>query len=127
MRNRKVVLGVRVLFGLFMLFSGVSGFLAASQEMQGVPQEMITATKNLQAVGLFQMIKVTEIVAGLMLVVGYLPALALLFIAPIAVGIVVFNAFVAPMFVITGAIVCAFTAFLGYAYWDKYRAIFTKE
>lgn len=126
MRNRKVVLVVRVLFGLFMLFSGVSGFMASVDEMQGVPQEMITATKNLQDSGLFHMIKITEIVAGLMLIVGFLPALALLFVAPIAVGIVVFNAFIAPMYVISGIIVCAFTAFLGYAYWDKYRAIFTR-
>lgn len=126
MRNRKVVLVVRVLFGLFMLFSGVSGFMASTDEMQGVPQEMITATKNLQDSGLFQLIKVTEIVAGLMLVLGFLPALALLFVAPIAVGIVVFNAFIAPMYVISGVIVCAFTAFLGYAYWDKYRAIFAR-
>ncbi|MEK7647501.1 MAG: DoxX family membrane protein [Patescibacteria group bacterium] len=126
MRNRKVVLVVRVLFGLFMLFSGVSGFMASVDEMQGVPQEMITATKNLQDSGLFHMIKITEIVAGLMLIVGFLPALALLFIAPIAVGIVVFNAFIAPMYVISGIIVCAFTAFLGYAYWDKYRAIFAR-
>jgi putative oxidoreductase len=126
MHNRKIVLVVRVLFGLMMLFSGLSGFMASTQEMQGVPQEMITATKNLQAVGLFQMIKITEIVAGIMLVIGFLPALALLFIAPVAVGIVVFNAFIAPMYVVSGLLVCAFTAFLGYAYWDKYRLIFVK-
>lgn len=94
--------------------------------MEGVPPEMIESTKVLFNTGIFQMIKVTETVAGLMLVIGFLPALAAIFIAPIAVGIVVVNSMIAPNFIISGVIVCLLNAYLGYAYWDKYKALFKR-
>jgi uncharacterized membrane protein YphA (DoxX/SURF4 family) len=95
--------------------------------MQGVPPEMLASTQSLWDFGLFQMIKITEIVAGLMFVIGFLPALAAIFIAPLAVGIVVFNARMAPALVWTGVLVCAFEIYLGYAYWDKYKALFSRN
>ncbi len=127
LRNRKLVIAVRTIFGLFMLFSGVSGFLASAQSMQGVPQPMIDITQMLWATGLFQMIKITEIVAGLMLVTGFLPALAVIFLAPICIGVIVFNAHVAPSYVVTGIVISVFNAFLGYAYWDKYKELFNRK
>ncbi len=126
LRNKKLVMGVRILFGLFILYSGIGGFLASAAEMKGVPEAMINATLELQANGLFYMIKITEIITGLMLLLNFRPALALLGIAPIGVGVVVFNANIAPAFVISGIVVCLFTAFLGYAYWDKYKPLFVK-
>jgi hypothetical protein len=126
LRNRKVVITVRTILGLMFLFSGISG-LAAGQSMQGVPEPMIPISQALWHSGLFQMIKITEAVAGLMLVVGFLPALALLFLAPICIGIIVFNAVLAPLYVISGLVVSIPTAYLGYAYWDKFKAIFERK
>src|SRR5574341_588928 len=122
-RNKYLLITIRTLFGLVLIFSGVTGFLAGSS-MEGVPQEMAEATKVLWNTGIFQMIKTTEIVAGLMLLTGFLPALAAIFVAPIAVGIVVVNSMIAPNFIISGVIVCLLNAYLGYAYWDKYKALF---
>jgi len=65
-------------------------------------------------------------VAGLMLVLNFLPALAAIFIAPIAVGVIVFNAMIAPSYVVSGVILGVLDAYLGYAYWDKYKALFTR-
>lgn len=124
-RHPKAILVVRILLGLFLLMSGIGGFLAGDN-MEGIPQNMIDAVISLKDMGLFQMIKVTEIVAGIMLVVGYLPALALLFVAPIGIGVVVFNSQLSPANLPAGLILCALTAYLGYAYWDKYKAIFNK-
>jgi len=124
-RNRYLIITIRTLFGLMLIFSGVMGFLAGSS-MEGVPPEMAEATNVLLKTGIFQMIKVTEIVAGLMLVTGFLPALAAIFVAPIAVGIVVVNSMIAPSMVISGIIVCLLNAYLGYAYWDKYKALFKR-
>ncbi len=124
-RNKYLLITIRTLFGLMMTFSGVMGFLAGSS-MEGVPPEMIPTMQTLLKTGIFQMIKTTEIVAGLMLVIGFLPALAAIFIAPIAVGIVVVNSMIAPDMIISGVIVCLFNAYLGYAYWDKYKALFKR-
>lgn len=117
---------VRIILGLMFLGSGVTG-LMAGQAMHGVPEMVVPASQSLWSMGIFQMIKTTEIVAGLMLVFGFLPALALLFVSPICVGIIVFNLRVAPQYVASGIVVSILTAYLGYAYWDKYKAIFEKN
>lgn len=122
-RNKYLLTTLRVIFGLFMLFSGVSGLLAG-ESMEGVPEGMQPTLQMLYDTGLFHMIKITETIAGLMLLVGFLPWLAALALAPLGVGIIVFNANVAPQFVISGVIVCLFLAYLGYAYWPKYKPLF---
>jgi hypothetical protein len=73
------------------------------------------------------MVKVTEIVAGFMLLFGIFPALATLFLAPDVVGIVIVNARLMPSFLWIGTAVFALTAYLGYAYWDKYKLIFSRN
>lgn len=125
-RNRYLVMTIRILFGLMLVFSGVMGLLGG-RSAEGIPPAMVPAVQVLWDSGLFHMIKVTEIVAGLMLVTGFLPALAAIFIAPIGVGIVIFNSMLAPNLVISGVIVCLLNAYLGYVYWNKYKALFSRK
>jgi len=125
-RNRYLVIAIRILLGLIMLASGISGLLMGNST-KGVPPQMVTFTQVFWASGIFQMVKVTEIVAGFMLLFGILPALATLFLSPDVVGIVVVNARLIPSFLWVGAIVFVLTAYLGYAYWDKYKSIFTRN
>jgi len=125
LRNRKLVITIRTIFGLLMMLSGIAGLLTG-KNTKGVPTELIPAMQILWQTGLLQMIKATEAIAGAMLLFGIYPALATIFIAPIAIGIIVFNARMTPMFVPIGIIIAAFTAYMGYAYWDKYRAMFKK-
>jgi putative oxidoreductase len=125
LRNRYLVITIRTLLGLIMLASGIGGLLMGNST-QGVPPQMVAFTQVFWASGIFQMIKVTEIVAGFMLMVGVLPALATLFLAPDVVGIVIVNARLMPSFLWIGAIVFVMTAYLGYAYWDKYQQIFKR-
>jgi uncharacterized membrane protein YphA (DoxX/SURF4 family) len=69
---------------------------------------------------------VTELVAGLMLVLGFLPWLATLFLAPDVVGIVIVNARLYPAALPIGIAVFVLTAYLGYAYWPKYQGLFSR-
>jgi uncharacterized membrane protein YphA (DoxX/SURF4 family) len=124
-RHKYLVITVRTLLGLLLVFSGVTGFLAG-KEMQGVPEPMIPSSQSLWSMGLFQMIKTTEIVAGLMLICGFLPALAAIFVAPLGIGILVFNAMIAPAYLAGGIVVCLLDAYLGYAYWDQYEPLFAR-
>jgi uncharacterized membrane protein YphA (DoxX/SURF4 family) len=109
-----------------MFASGVSGLLMGDSA-KGVPPEMVAFTHVFWASGIFQMVKVTEIVAGFMLVFGIFPALAVLFLAPDVVGIVIVNARMMPSFLWIGAIVFVMTAYLGFVYWEKYKLIFTRN
>lgn len=124
-RNKHLVVTIRVLLGLMFLGSGISG-LMATYAMHGVPAPMVPVSQELWTMGIFQMIKITEIVAGLMLLTGFLPALALLFVSPICVGIIVFDLDIAPIYIVPGILVSLMTAFLGYAYFEKYRLIFKR-
>jgi len=72
------------------------------------------------------MIKITEAVAGLMLVINFLPALAAIFLAPVAIGIIIFNAVLSPMYLPIALVVALIEVYFGYIYWDKYKALFTK-
>ena len=114
------------MLGLIMLASGISGLMMGNST-RGVPANMVAFTQVFWASGIFQMVKVTEIVAGLMLVVGFFPALATLFLAPDVVGIVIVNARLTPSFLWLGVTVFVLTAYLGYAYWDKYKSIFSRN
>lgn len=125
-RHRGLVITIRTLLGLVFVFSGVTGFLAGSS-MEGVPPQMVAISQALWSSGIFHMIKITEIIAGLMLLFGFLPALAVLFVAPIAVGIIIVDSLLMPQFVFVGIVVALLTAYLGYAYWDKYRALFQRN
>ena len=124
-RNKYLLTTIRIVTGLMFLGSGVSG-LMAGYAMHGVPPAMVPVSQQLWVMGIFQMIKTTEVIAGLMLIFGFLPALAAILLAPICVGIIVFTSHVAPQYMITGIIVSVLVAYLGYAYWDKYRAIFSR-
>lgn len=125
LRNKYLANTLRILFGLFILFSGVSGLLAGNS-MQGVPEAMIEPLSNLKEYGIFHMIKITEIVAGAMLILNIFPALAAIFLAPLAVGIIVFNSMMSPQYLPTGIVVVLFEIYLGYLYWDKYKVLFKK-
>ena len=122
-RNKYLLITLRVLLGLMFLGSGISG-LMAGYDMHGVPAAMVPVSQSLWMMGIFQMIKTTEIISGLMLITGFLPALAAIFVAPICVGIIVFDSRVAPEYIASGFIVSLLDIYLGYAYWDKYKVLF---
>lgn len=123
LKNKYLFNTIRILFGLFMIFSGVSG-LMMGPNAEGIPEPMIVTSQVLWSTGIFQFIKVTEIISGIMLVINFLPALAAIFLAPIALGVIIFNAMTAPEFIISGIIFAIIEAYLGYVYWDKYKALF---
>jgi putative oxidoreductase len=130
-RNKYLVNTVRIFLGLFMIFSGVSGLLMVQGDLSTIPPdmmppEMLPIMQALLDSGIFYMIKVTEVVAGVMLVANFLPALAALFLAPVFVGVVVFNAATAPQNLVFGIVFALLNAYLGYVYWDKYKALFIK-
>jgi len=126
-RNKYLVSTVRILLGILLLFSGIGGYYSALHHMSGVPQHMIGYMQALWDTGIFQIIKTTEIMAGLMFVLGFLPWLASLVIAPLCVGIIVVNARVSPESLPIGILPALFNSYLGYVYWDKYKALFAQK
>ncbi len=125
-KNKKLVTGLRVLFGAFFVFSGAGGLMSGTN-FENVPQPLVDAFTSLWNSGLLQMIKTTELIAGGMLLFNIFPALAIILLAPIIVGILVFNAVLAPQYVVGILVFVAVEAYFGYVYWDNYKALFEKK
>lgn len=125
-RNRGLVITVRTFLGIIFVFSGIGGLITGS-DVSNIPEPMATITTSLWTAGFFQMIKVTELIAGFMLLIGFLPALAAIILAPVGIGIIVVNAMLMPSFLVVAVIISLLLAYLGYAYWDKYRALFQRD
>lgn len=124
-RNKYLGGTIRIVFGLFMAMSGLSFFFMADPTA-GAPESIVPVMTAFMSSGILYMIKVTEVLAGLMLLFNLLPALAAILIAPVVVGIIVFNAMLSPEFVFVGVILAILNGYLGYFYWEKYKALFKR-
>lgn len=127
-RNKYLLTTLRVLTGLFFIMSGVGGLMAMqSPGLEGIPAAMVPTMRVLIDTGILPYIKVTEIVAGLMLVTGFLPALGAIFLAPICLGVLIVNARISKENLPVGVIVTLLNVYFGYAYWDKYKQLFGRK
>ena len=113
---KKVTLIVRILFGLVFAASGIAFFFTTPPPMEGPIAEFFKGMMATQY--FFNLLKVTEIVCGLMLISGMFVPLALVILAPIVLNIFLVHAFLAPDGVILAAILGVF---------EVYLAFFSKE
>ena len=113
---KKVTLIVRILFGLVFAASGIAFFFTTPPPMEGPIAEFFKGMMATQY--FFYLLKVTEIVCGLMLISGIFVPLALVILAPIVLNIFLVHAFLAPDVVILAVILGVF---------EVYLAFFSKE
>jgi putative oxidoreductase len=91
---KKVSLIIRILMGLIFLGSGIAFFFTTPPPMEGPIADFF---KGMAATGyFFYLLKVTEIVCGLMLISGLFVPLALVILAPVVLNIFLLHAFMAP-------------------------------
>jgi len=90
----KVSLIVRVLMGFVFVGSGIAFFLTTPPAMEGPMGEFFQGMMATQY--FFYLLKVTEIVCGLMLISGMFVPLALVILAPVVLNIFLVHAFMAP-------------------------------
>jgi uncharacterized membrane protein YphA (DoxX/SURF4 family) len=120
---RLIVPVARVLLGLVFLVFGLNFFF------QFMPMPPMAGPAGafagaLFATGyMFPLIKVTEILGGLMLLSGRFVPLGLVLLAPIIVNIAAFHVFLTPGEVGMSAVLVAIEAFLGWSYRDSFRGL----
>ncbi len=124
-RNKYLVITIRTLFGLALLALGVMG-LFLQMPTEGLTPAMAAALQGMNDLGITKLLAVIEIIAGLLIVTGFLPAFGVLLFTPITVGILAVHIVKEPSTIIPGIIIAFLNAYLGYVYWDKYKALFTK-
>lgn len=93
----KLPLVARLLLGLVFLFGSVTFFLNLIPPPTDMPERLKTFNEGLRASGyFFNLLKVTELACGLMLVTGFFVPLALVVLAPISLNIFLVHAILAP-------------------------------
>jgi len=111
----------RILLGLIFFVFGLNGFLhfIPQPPMSGPPVDFVGAL--IRSGYEFQLLKGTEVLAGLTLLSGRFVPLALAVLAPIVVNIVAFHTFLAPAGLPLPIVVLALELFLAWSYRSAYR------
>ena len=122
---------VRTLMGLLFVMSAVTYFLMVKGiiPMPEIPDgAMKTFNEGLAASGYFMtLLKITELVCGLLLLSGRFVPLAMVIISPVIINIVLTHAFLAPEGIGPGLFLMAGNVFLAYYYRDAFKPLLTSK
>lgn len=122
---------VRILVGLILLFASVTYFLMMMQVIPFPKQEMSEGVMKWNAGAdatgyLMPLVKVLELICGVLFVSGFYVALANIVILPISINVFLFHAFLGPETIGMGAALLLGNIFLIYAYRDRYTAVLAR-
>ena len=122
--KEKINLGARIILGLIFFVFGINGFL----KIIPLPEHPEAANIFLASLGMtgyfMPVVKITEIVAGAMLLSGYFVPLGLVLLAPIVVQIFLFHVFLAPGGMIMAIVLVVLEGYLGFfVYRESFRSV----
>ncbi|SDH25719.1 DoxX protein [Pedobacter terrae] len=121
------VIVVRVLLAAMYLFASVSFFLHLMPKAPEMTAAQTTFMSGVMAsVYLMPLIKATELVGGILLLINRTAPLAALIIFPVTLNIFLYHAFLGPKDLPLVGAMLIFNLFLFYAYRAKYLPIVSK-
>lgn len=122
---------VRTLMGLLLIFGSVVFFLMMAGVVPPPPMPdgpMKTFNDGLMASRyFFTLLKITELVCGLMLLTGRFVPLALVILSPIIINIFLTHLFLAPEGIGPGVFLVLGNLFLAYYYWPAFKPLLTSN
>lgn len=112
----------RLLMGLGFTVFGLNGFLHfIPQPKGGMPAAAADFAGAMAKTGyMFQLVAGTQVVAGVLLLVGVFVPLALVLIMPVLVNILAFHIFLQPAGIVPGAILMVLELYLALVYRKAY-------
>ncbi|MBW2191992.1 MAG: DoxX family membrane protein [Deltaproteobacteria bacterium] len=119
------VIGARVLLGLIFTVFGLHGFFHFSFiPMPEMSEAGGTFMGVLMGTGYFMIVvKVVEVLAGLMILTGRFLPLGLILLAPVTVNILLFHIFLDPAGMGMAIFIIAMQLFLAWSYRDSYSGV----
>ncbi len=121
----KAVLAARVILGLLFVLFGVNYFIPFLPMPENPPAGQAFLGALFATGYMFPMIKLTEIIGGLLVLLGFVP-IGLLLLTPVVVNIVAFHAFLAPGGMGLSTLMVLLMAFLAWAYRSRFALLFRK-
>lgn len=123
----KITLGARIILGLIFTVFGFAGLFQLLPQPELGPDAMMFM-QGLAATGyFFPLLKITEIVAGLMLLSNRFVPLALILLAPITVNIFMMHLFVALDGLPMAVLIVVLQAYLAYGYRNYFRPVLVQK
>lgn len=102
----------RILLGLILVASGISFFFVTPPPLEGPMGDFF---KGMEATGyFFYLLKITEIICGLLLLSGFFVPLALVILAPIVLNIFLVHTFMAPDGIVVALVLGALLTYLSF-------------
>ena len=116
----------RLIFGLMLVVFSINFFFPFIPQPPPPEQAMKYLGGLMAAPYFFPVLKVTELVVGILLLTNIAVPLALVVIAPIIVQIFLFHTILAPAGAPLAILLVFLEAFLGFAYFNYYRPLFKR-
>lgn len=126
----KAPLIARIILGLIFFVFGLNGFFNFIPQPQNMPESMMTFMTGMMATKyFFPLLKGTEVICGLLLLLNMYVPLSLIVLAPITLNIFMVHAFMAPdgiVMAIAIGVLQVYLAFFVKPYSDVVKKIFIK-
>lgn len=120
----------RILLGLIYFVFGLAGLLNLIPPPADLPEAMIKfSTALAESTYFMPLLKLTETVCGLLLLVRFAPALSLVILAPITINIFFVHAFLTPGLqnLIMPIVMIVLHALAASKYWPVYQPLFKRH
>ncbi|MEM1205327.1 MAG: DoxX family membrane protein [Acidobacteriota bacterium] len=119
----KALLGARLLLGLIFTAFGINYFVPFLPVPELPPAAGAFFGALAESGYMLPLVKITEVVGGLMLLAGLFVPLALTILAPVVVNIVLFHVFLEPSGLPMGIALVALQVFLAWGYRDAFAGV----
>lgn len=122
---KNITMTSRILLGLIFLVFGMNGFF------NFLPQPTFNDSAGVFIGGLvgsgyfFQFLKICEVSAGALLILGFFVPLALVLLAPITINIFLFHFFLENGGLLVSIVILVLHTYLAFAYKNYYKQLFT--
>ncbi|MXW01032.1 MAG: DoxX family protein [Holophagales bacterium] len=116
----------RILLGLVFVFGGVTGLFELAEPEMG--EEGAAFMGAIMDTGyLWPVLKVTEIVCGVLLILGMFVPLALVVLAPVALNILLFHIFLEPSGVAIGLFLVVLGLYTAHQHRESYSGVLKRK
>ena len=117
----------RILLGLLFVFGGVTGLFQLVEQPE-VGEEAAAFMGAIMDTGyLWPVIKVTEIVCGVLLILGMFVPLALVVLAPVALNILLFHVFLEPSGLVFGLVLVVLGLYTAHQHRESFSAVLKRK
>ncbi len=117
----------RILLGLLFVFGGVTGLFELVEQPE-VGEEAAAFMGAIMDTGyLWPVIKVTEIVCGVLLILGMFVPLALVVLAPVALNILLFHVFLEPSGLVFGFVLLVLGLYTAHQHRESFSGVLKRR